>query len=377
MAVGTLGSQACVYVLSVLATRTLGPSGYGELASLLTLTVILSIPALSLQSWTARTTALGGDPRSVLPTTTRLSIGAALATAAVTLVAAPRLDTDPVPAAITAALLVGPLVWLAAAQGFLQGARRLRPFALVILLSGAARLAGGYAGLRFGVGAWPVVWGIGLATVPVAGLAWALALHQTPTNRTRPAWGPLVRITAATGAIWALANVDVVVARTSLSNHESGLYAAGALVIRAVMFAPQFVTMSSFAALTDARRSQRLLVVAAGKVAAIGVTAAAVLAVVGPWLVPAFLGQEFASIGEEAWVFAIVGTMLALNQLIVAQRIARHDEASATVLWLAAAALVAVVATWLHGSVLEVAIAGLLVNAVVLAVLAGRAVSRP
>jgi len=377
MAIGTLGSQACVYLINIAATRSLGPAGYGELASLLTVTVIMCIPALALQSWTARTTAQGGDARSVLSTTALLSVVAAVLTVAVVLVIAPHLDTDPVPGAVTAGLLVAPLVWLSAAQGFLQGSSRLLRFALVILLAGIGRLVGGLAGLALGVGAWPVVWGIGIATVVVAGVAWALALGQAPAHRTPATWGPVVRIAVATGAMWVLANVDILLARVALGGHESGLYAAGALITRAVQFAPQFVVLAAFAALTDARTTRRVLTTAAVKMLVIGLAASVVLLLVGRTLVPLVFGDEFSSIGEIAWLFALLGTLLALNQLLVAQRVARHDEAISGVVWLAGAVLAGGVLLWWGGSVLQVALAGLVVNLALAGVLSVRCLRKP
>jgi O-antigen/teichoic acid export membrane protein len=377
MAVGTLGSQACVYLINIVATRSLGTSGYGELASLLTVTVIMSIPALALQSWTARTTAQGGDARSILSTTAIMSVLAAVLTGVVVLLIAPHIDTDPVPGAVSAALLVAPLVWLSAAQGFLQGNSRLLRFALVILLGGVGRLVGGLAGLALGVGAWPVVWGIGLATVVVAGVAWALALGQTPAHHTRATWRPVVRIAVATGAMWVLANVDILLARVALSGHESGLYAAGALITRAVQFAPQFVVLSVFAALTDARTTRRVLATAAAKMLLIGLSASVVLVVAGPTLVPLVFGDAFSYIGKVAWLFALLGTLLAVNQLLVAQRVARHDEVVSGVVWLGAAVLCGGVLLWWGGSVLQVVVAGLVVNLLLSLALMVRCLRKP
>ena len=178
VAVGTLGSQACVYLLNIVATRRLGPPEYGELAALLTLTVIMSIPAMALQSWTARTTAQGADARSLLATTTGVSVASALVTFVVVIAIAPHIDTAAVPGATSAALLVLPLVWLSTAQGLLQGSSRLLRLALVVLLAGVGRFVGGTVALVLGLGPWAVVWGIGLATLVVAGVAWALGIPK-------------------------------------------------------------------------------------------------------------------------------------------------------------------------------------------------------
>ncbi len=377
VALGTLASQACVYLLNIVATRTLGPPAYGELASLLTLTVIMSIPAMALQSWTARTTALEADARSLLPTTFGLSIVSSLVTFVSVFAVAPLLDTDALPAAASAALLVLPLVWLSTAQGLLQGSERLIRLGAVILLSGIGRLCGGLGGLALGLGPWAVVWGIGLSTVVVAGVAWAAALGHAPSTRRRASYWPVLRITLATGAMWTLANIDVLLARITLDPHGSGWYAAGALVTRAVQFAPQFVVLSAFAALTDAERSAAVLRVAAAKVAAIGLAATIAMLAVGPWLVPKVLGHQFAEVGGTAWLFALLGTLLATNQLLVAQRVARHDEVVAVGVWTAVGVLCAVVTLRPGGEVLTLVSIVVAINAALAAALVGRLLARP
>lgn len=376
MAVGTLTSQACVYLLNIAATRSLGPAGYGEFASLMTIAVIMSIPALAVQSWTARTTAQGSDARAIMPTTAALSLLSGVATGGVVLAMAPLIDTTAVPAAVACALLVAPMAWLSAAEGFLQGLGRLRAFATLILLSGVARLLFAAAAMLWGDGAWRVVAGVAVGTLAVAAVGWLVVEGQLPSGHLRPQWGPVLRIASATGAIWVIANVDVVVARIALPNHDSGLYAVGAMIARAVQFAPQFVALSAFAALTDPRRTRRVLAAAAGKVAGIGLAASLFLAVAGPWLVPLVFGDDFAYVGGLAWLFAVIGSFLALNQLLVAQRVARHDEVVSVVVWLGTAALIVVAVGWANGSVLQVAGAALVANAVVAVVLAVRCTIR-
>lgn len=377
MAVGTLTSQACVYLLNIVATRSLGTSGYGEFASLLTIAVIMSIPGLALQQWTARVTAQGGDARAIASTTLGVAVGAGALTVGVVLLIAPWLDTDPMAAALATALLVAPLSWLSAAEGFLQGLGRLHAFAALILLSGAARLLFATAAMIWADGAPLVVAGVGLGTLVAAAAAWRVALPHVPAERGRPDWGPVTRIAIATGAIWVLANIDVVVARVALPGGDSGLYAAGAMIARAVQFAPQFVALSAFAALTDAARTRQVLAVASAKVAAVGLAACLGLVVLGPWVVPLVFGEDFSDVGHLAWLFALIGTCLALNQLLVAQRVARHDEVVSVIVWLGTGLFGAAVVVWWHGSVLEVALAALGANLAVASVLAGRALARP
>ena len=47
-------------------------------------------------------------------------------------------------------------------------------------------------------------------------------------------------------AFFALSNVDIMVARNVLDEHESGLYAGGLILVKAVLFLPQFVVVLAF-----------------------------------------------------------------------------------------------------------------------------------
>ena len=158
---------------------------------------------------------------------------------------------------------------------------------------------------------------------------------------------------------------------------EGGWYAAGALITRAVQFAPQFVVLSAFAALTDPERSRRVVTVAGTKVAAIGLSAVAVLALVGPWLVPAVLGAGFDRVGRVAWLYALLGTLLAVNQLLVAQRVARHDESIAWAVWTATVLLGVVVLGGVTHGIVSLVTAVLVVNVVLAAGLVWRLSARP
>ena len=140
------------------------------------------------------------------------------------------------------------------------------------------------------------------------------------------------------------------------------MYAAGGLIARAVQFAPQFLVISSFAAFTDPARTRRAVRDAALKMTAFGAAAVAGSALLGPMVVPLVLNSQFERTGELAWLFALLGTLLAVNQLLLAQRIARHDERAALGVWVAAGAFVAFSALWPDPTVASLASIGLGIN---------------
>ena len=72
--------------------------------------------------------------------------------------------------------------------------------------------------------------------------------------------GPVPWFDLALLAFFALTNVDIVVARNVLPPREAGLYAAGLILVKAVLFLPQFVVVLAFPAMaSDPRRRRALL----------------------------------------------------------------------------------------------------------------------
>lgn len=385
VALGTFGSQGCVYTLNIVASRQLGTDRFGELASLFTLSLIMSIPVMALQQWSGRMTArhrlAGGDGADPMPvllgTTTVVSVATTALAVVVTLVAAPLLHTNRWGAALAVASMVLPLAWLSLGQGVLQGTERLGRLSVALLLAGVARLTGVLPLLLGEVRPWLVVTTIGVASCLAAVVVLALTDVGRHWHLGHAQPRAVLRIVAATGAIWALANIDVVLARANLSHHDAGLYAAGALITRAVQWAPQFVAVAAFASFTDVTRSRAVLRVSAGKVIVMAGAAVLAMLLVGGPLVAAVLGNAYAGIGSLTWAFAGLGGLLAVNQLLLVQRIARGDEAAALPVWLAAVVFAVIVFLLPHPTVTDVLVVGCVANLSLSAALAVRAVRRP
>jgi O-antigen/teichoic acid export membrane protein len=140
-------------------------------------------------------------------------------------------------------------------------------------------------------------------------------------------------------AFFALSNADVVAARTVLDEHDAGLYAAGLILTKAVLFLPQFVVVVAFPSMarTDATRRTPLvglsLVLGIGAVTTLGVLALSPLAV-------AFIGGgAYAELESRLWAFAVLGTLLALLQLMVYDVVATQQQRSVFWVWAALAAV--------------------------------------
>ena len=89
-------------------------------------------------------------------------------------------------------------------------------------------------------------------------------------------------------AFFAVSNVDLIVARHTLSPHDAGLYAAGLILTKAVLFLPQFVSVVAFPSMAadDSSRTFNLAVLSVAGLGALATLATALL----PGLALIFVG---------------------------------------------------------------------------------------
>jgi len=393
MAVGLGLGNAVNYAYNIAMSRLLGPSAYGALAALLALVLIGAVPGLALQAVVARHSALrAGDERAVAALwsgilVATLAFGAALGVAAVA--AAPVVGAflhlgSLGPGLWLAATLV-PLPALAAVQGMLQGSERFGALAALLVLNAAGKLAAGLGLVALGgrVGAALSGAVAGEVVALLAGLCYVrrdLTLSKLGKGegerRERGAVGLAREVWEASAAMLGLlllTNLDTPLARHYLDAHEAGLYAVGAIMAKIAFWGPQFVGMVVFPRLVTARvgteagdagvpssgdqARRRYLTGALAVVATLGallvVTTAAAphLAVLLPF------GARYREVGPLLPLFAALGTMLALAQLVLFSGIAAADRRTGRLPLAAALAEAAVIALALHHSIIQVAAA--------------------
>ncbi len=61
-----------------------------------------------------------------------------------------------------------------------------------------------------------------------------------------------------------LSNLDIIVARNILTDHNSGLYAGGLILVKGVLFLPQFVVVVAFPSMVTVEERRRALVAQPG-----------------------------------------------------------------------------------------------------------------
>ena len=124
----------------------------------------------------------------------------------------------------------------------------------------------------------------------------------------------------------ARSNLDVVVARSALGEHEAGLYAGGLIVTKAVLFLPQFAVVILFPAMSTHGESRSAVLRGLALLSALGAACVA-----GAWLLSdvalVFIGgQEYAAVADKLWLFALLGGLLSVLQLLVYAGLARRGR---------------------------------------------------
>lgn len=351
------------YGFVIVSARLLGPAEYGALAAVMGLLLVVNVLSLGLQATGARRVSaaphdLAEIEREVMATSYASSLALGVVVLAATPLVAAVLRLDHWGAAALLAVSAVPLSVMGGQAGILQGERRWGPLAAVYLTVGLGRIGFGMVALVVRPDTLGAMTGVTVgAFLPVL-VGW-FALRRPDRHPSRRAdgsgapsfgrrWAPggVLRETLhnshALLAFFALSNADVVIARSTLSEHQAGLYAGGLILAKAVLFLPQFVVVIAFPFMAKRDAGKQMHLISLGAVLGIGaVTVAGVAALSG--LAVVFIGgPEYAELQGRLWVFAVVGTLLALLQLMVYNIVARQRQRAVLLVWVALAVLTVV-----------------------------------
>jgi O-antigen/teichoic acid export membrane protein len=341
IAVAIMVMNVATYGFQMVAARLMGPNQYGGLASLLALMLIVGVLQLGLQAAAAR--RIAADPDDVGRVEhgiLRVAYWSSLLLFAVLVVLSPLVERmlrlDSIYPALLVALGAIPLTVMGAQAGILQGERRWRALALVYLAAGVPRLV-------IGTGALLVRPTEGSAMAAVT-LAWFAPMvvgwftlrggnrAQDPGD-LRPLVAEIWHGSFALLAFFALSNVDILLARNVLSDRDSGLYAAGLILTKAVLFLPQFVTVVAFPAMSTADSRRRALLGSLASVGVLGVVCIAGAVLLSGVAMVFIGGTAYGDVEGRLWLFALLGTLLASLQLVIYAVLARQSRRSAYLVW--------------------------------------------
>lgn len=346
------------YGFTIIAARVLGPSEYGALAAVMGLLLVVNVVSLGLQATGARRVSAAPDDRGrieadMLTATYKSAIGVGLlCLAAIPLVTTVlRLDSWLVGGMI--ALTAVPLTVMGGQAGILQGERRWLPLALIYLGMGLGRVVFGTVAILLENDTLGAMTGVALGAVVPVLIGSAALRHRARTappattateaadrGRSRRVVRELFHNSHALLAFFALSNVDVVVARVMLDDVQSGLYAGGLILAKAVLFLPQFVVVVAFPAMSEAGARAGMLLKALGMVLGIGLAATAFAWTFEGLAVEFIGGRAYAALHDTIWAFALIGTIWAMIQVLVYNVVARQNKRAVAVVWAGLAVLV-------------------------------------
>jgi len=225
--------------------------------------------------------------------------------------------------------------------GVLQGERRWWPLAVMYVASGVPRLAVGTALIVWHPNEANAMLGVAIGAVPPVLLGWwALRRDRVPgvtseKHALRLVMKEVLHNSQALLAFFALSNADVIVARNVLPEHDAGLYAGGLILTKAVLFLPQFVIVVAFPSMATADERRGALTRSLAVVAGLGICATLGALLVKNLALVFVGGDEYREIASTLWVFAILGTVLSMLQLLVYSVLARQGRRPVYLVWAA------------------------------------------
>ena len=333
--VGSMTANVASYLLAWLASRWLGPVGYGEFASLLAAQLVLAVPALALQTVVAREAVRGKSTDALRSLGYRCTAIVAVLAVALTPAMAWLLDTGIV--ASFSALVTAPmLVLLATEQGLLQGHGRFGTLSAVLAGAGVMKVLPAVIVLAFGGGA-------GAALVAgAAGTALLVAIvrvvdRTVTVSEDRPVRIGVVSVLAASQvqlALIALSSLDLLIVRVVLSEYDAGVYALGAVATKVAFWLPPAVGVVLYPRMANPLHSASAVRSALAVVAGLGTVLVIGGALASP-LLPLVVGDTYSGVQEYVWLFVLQGACLAVLQSALLWAIAGERTHLALVAWFA------------------------------------------
>jgi O-antigen/teichoic acid export membrane protein len=362
LAAATIALNGSAYIYSVACIRYLGSSRYADVAAMLALFALVSLPLGSVQSVLAREVAQLRDTEAVAQLLRRSvirasSVGLVMTLAGFALVDPIKDALNVDSRAVALAGLSGILFAVVAATlyGFLQGLLRFGQLSAVYALGGFARPLLVVPVLLAGLGAAGA-----LAVNTVAGLiavalcAWGLRDFLT---RRFPDVAPIhldrreVSVMLVGSLAFAsLTNVDILLAAYYFPADVAGVYAAAALVGKAVLFLPAAVVTvllpKAASRIAAGLTAQKILLASAAATFLVAITATAALALVPEQLLVYAFGGDFRdATGLLGW-FGLAMTAAALVNVYLSVYFAERDARFPLLVLGAAVVQIVAIAAW-------------------------------
>jgi O-antigen/teichoic acid export membrane protein len=342
IAAGNLGN----YVFHLVTARSLGPALYGDVASLVALIGLITLPLVGVQLAVARYVAGFnelGDHRSIHVLYRRglalglvVGCGVTLFFAALAYPLQQILDISSLAAVVLAMTVALPTFLVPVVAGLAQGLQRfwifaftigagpaLRVVLVVVLLAAGLEVSGAMAATTLSIA-------IALLIPFVALRAW---MRREPASSLAVSRGEvvsyLVPVVLGVLAITSLTTIDVLFAKSLFDSETAGLYGSASLAGRVILYLPAaivFVLLPKVSAREAGGRdtsdvlAKSLLVTLAFCGAAVAVYAAA------PELILSIaFGESYEDASSFLWLFAVAMAGYAVLNVFLAYHLGRGE----------------------------------------------------
>ena len=341
VALATVVMNGAGYLYNVACIRYLGSRVYGDVAAVLALIALVSLPLGSLQLLLAREIAQIPESRGVSHLLRRWTVRAAFGGAVLVAVGLALLSPlqDALSIHSRGALAfgiagIGFAVMAAVLFGVLQGAQKFTALGLTYGAGGISRPVLVIPALLLGfgaVGALAVNLLAGLLSIVIAGWAlrdlWPSRVEASalPQHDTRQ----MVTMLVGSLAFASLTNTDILLANYFFDDAQAGVYAAAALVGKAVLFLPAAVVTvllpKAAERVAAGRTSRNILLASAGVTVVLTLAAAGVLALIPESLLVWAFGGEFRDATSLLGWFGLAMTAAALVNVYLSVYFAERD----------------------------------------------------
>jgi glycosyltransferase involved in cell wall biosynthesis/O-antigen/teichoic acid export membrane protein len=375
----TAGVSVSNFAFHVVVSRVIGPDQYGALGAILGVINLLSVPIIAIQI--AATQAVVGrgaseSSHNVSKMVQRVAIFGAIG-AVLMLACAVPLDsflhlTSPIAVVLVAAWIPFAAVG-AALQGSLIGEYRFRPAAFALFVGGGPiRLV---LGAVLGLMSFGVTGAIAATLIAqiftTASLAYSSRHHAFTAKRGKAvntALRDIVFSVCALAGFTVLTNIDTFLSRHYFSANLAGQYAAGAIAAHIALLVPTAVVTVAFPLLADGNgisdASRRAFMQSLKFVILLGMIFALGMILFSSLVVSVLFGAKYGPAVTVIRPLAIESAGLGVLNLLIYLHLARRSYVS-MISWLSVA-LVAVVTTFRHHSMVEIALIMLVAVGVVL-----------
>ncbi len=260
------GSVTLINVFYTIAVaRFLGPSGFGVVAAVCTLLILVSAVTLSFQLVSAKIVAQAASPEAKIASYRRFHRSAwacgTLAAAILFALQSPIARYLNLPSARLVSLLALAAAFyvpLGSRRGYLQGSCLFRRVTVNVVLEGLVKLGGSVALIYLGYGAAGVI----AANTASVVVAYVFAAPQRSAASASRLWAGVafregLQALVFFAGVVVINNSDILVVKHFFAGPRAGLYAAVALIGRVVYFLSFSVVSSMFPIVAETRSQNR------------------------------------------------------------------------------------------------------------------------